>query len=98
MVLFHDCLLAAVGPTHLVAWRAPSLAHSSLLVGSGGSGSLVAGAGGMARMQKWFSIRFFPLQQAAKRSSCADSAEQTLAVCSKSCREGAGPVQEPSAP
>lgn len=37
-------------------------------------------------------------EQAAKRSSCADSAEQTLAVCSKSCREGAGPVQEPSAP
>lgn len=87
-----------MGTTHLVAWRAPSLPHSSLLVGSDASGSLGAGAGGKARMQKWFSIRFFPLQQSAKRPSWADSAVQTLAVCSNSCREEAGDVQVPSAP
>lgn len=49
-------------------------------------------------MQKWFSIRFFPLQQSAKRPSWADSAVQTLAVCSNSCREEAGDVQVPSDP
>lgn len=98
MVLFRDCTLAAAGPTHLVAWRAPSLPHSSLLVGSAASGSSGAGAGGMARMQKWFSSRFFPVQQSAKRPSRADSVAQTLAVCSNSCREGEGDVQVPSAP
>lgn len=98
MVLFHDCTLAAVGATHLVAWRAPSLAHSSLLVGSDASGSLGAAAGGMARMQKWFSMGFFPMQQSAKRPSRADSTVQTLPVCSNSCREGMGDVQVPSAP
>lgn len=98
MVLFRGCTLAVVGPAHLLAWRAPSLPHSSLLVGSDTSGSLGASAGGMARMQKWFSIRFFPMQQSAKRLSRADSAVQTLAVCSKSCREGEGDVQGPLAP
>lgn len=98
MVLFRDCALAAVGPAHLLAWRAPSLPHSSLLVGSDASGSLGAGAGGMARMQKWFSIRFFPEQQSAKRPSRADSTVQTLAVCSKSCREGRGMCRAPRLP